>query len=95
VTPIIPLTIEVLSALAQKIGLSLGLSRAELMGGSRRRSVVEGRNLVSYVAIRGYGTSLTQVTQVLNISVQGVLRGVDRGEQEFQKRGWAIEDFLQ
>ena len=62
------------------------------MGGSRRRRVVEGRNLVSYVAIRGYGTSLTQV---LNISVQGVLRGVDRGEQEFQKRGWAIEDFLQ
>jgi hypothetical protein len=54
-----------------------------------------GRNLVSYVAIRGYGTSLTQVAQVLDISVKSVLRGVERGEQEFRKRGWAIEDFLQ
>ncbi len=86
---------EVLSALAEKIGLSLGLSRAELMGGSRRRRVVEGRNLVSYVAIRGYGTSLTQVAKVLNISVQSVLRGVDRGEEEFQKRGWTVADFIQ
>lgn len=85
----------VLSALAEKIGLRLGLSRAELMGGSRRRCVVEGRNLVSYVAIRGYGTSLTQVAKVLNISVQSVLRGVDRGEEEFQKRGWTVADFIQ
>jgi len=86
--------VEVLSALAGKIGLRLGLSRAELMGGSRRRSVAEGRNLVSYVAIRGYGTSLTKAGKVLNISVQSVLRGMERGEQEFQKRGWAIADFL-
>jgi REP element-mobilizing transposase RayT len=86
---------EVLSALAEKIGLRLGLSRAELMGGSRRRRVVEGRILVSYVAIRGYGTSLTQVAKVLNISVQSVLRGMDRGEEEFQKRGWTVADFIQ
>ena len=86
---------EVLSALAGKIGVRLGLSRAELLGAGRRRSVVEGRSLVSYVAIRGYGTSLTQAGKVLNISVQSVLRGVERGEQEFQKRGWAIADFLQ
>jgi hypothetical protein len=64
------------------------------MGGIRQRSVVEGRNLVSYVAIRGYGMSLTQAGKVLNISVRSVLRGVERGEQEFQKRGWAIADFL-
>jgi len=44
---------------------------------SRRRSVVGGRNLVRYVAIRGYGTPLTHVAKVLNISVQSVLRGVD------------------
>ena len=54
-----------------------------------------GRNLVSYVAIRGYGTSLTQVAKVLNISVQSVLRGVDRGGEEFQKRGGVIADSLQ
>ena len=64
------------------------------MGGSRRRSVGGERNLVSYVAIRGYGTSLTQVAKVLNISVQSVLRGVDRGEEEFHRREWALADFL-
>ena len=35
-----------------------------------------------------------QVAKVLNISVQSVLRGVDRGEQEFEKREWAIADLL-
>jgi hypothetical protein len=64
----------VLSGLAGEIGLRLGLSRAELMGGNRRRSAVEERNPVSYVGIRGYGTSLTQVARVLNICVQSVLR---------------------
>ena len=42
------LAIEVLSALAQKIGLGLGLSRAELMGGGRRRNVVEGALSVTW-----------------------------------------------
>ena len=79
----------------EKIGLRLGLSMAELMGGSRRRSGVGARNLVSYVAIRGYGGSPTQVAKVLNKSVQSVLRGVDRGEEEFQKRGWTVADFIQ
>ncbi len=84
---------EVLSALVDKVGSILGLSRAELIGGSRRRSVVGGRNLICYVAIHGYGMSLTQVAKALNVSVQSILRGVDRGKQEFGKRGWAISDF--
>ncbi len=41
--------------LAEEVGSKLQLSRAELVGGSRRRQVVEGRNLVSYVAVHGYG----------------------------------------
>jgi len=85
---------EVLSALAKEMGSRLGLSGAELMGGSRRRSVVAGRSLVSYVAVRGYGASLTQVAKVLNISAQSVLRGMAYGEGEFQKRKWAIADFV-
>jgi len=56
---------------------------------------VEGSKLVNYVAIRGYGTSLTQAARALNISVQSVPRGVEQGEQEFQKRAWVISDFLQ
>ncbi len=85
---------EVLLGLAEKIGLTLGVSSAELMGGSRRRRIVEGRSLVSYVAIRGYGMSLTQVAKVMNIAVQSVLRGVERGEEGFHRREWVLADFL-
>lgn len=74
---------EVLWRLEEKISRKLGLSRAELSGGTRRRRVVEGRNLVSYAGVRGYGMSLTQVTKVLNISSQSVLRGIERGGEEF------------
>ena len=41
--------LEVLSGLAERLGLSLELSRAELMGGSRRRRV--------------YGISLTKIAR--------------------------------
>ncbi len=87
--------VEVLLALPGKIGLRLGLSWAQLklMGGSRRRSVVEGNPSVMW-RFMGYGTSLTQTAEVLNIAVQSVFRGVKRGEQEFKKRGWATADFL-
>ena len=46
----------------------------------RRRSVVRGRNLVSYVAIRGNGTSLTHVWP-LNLLVQSVFREWIEGER--------------
>src|SRR4030042_25312 len=60
------------------------------MGGSWRRRKVVGGSLVDYVAIRKYGVSLTRVAKVMNISVQSLLRGVDRGGEEFRKREWAI-----
>ncbi len=69
--------------LAQKVGSRLGLSEAEAVGGSRRRRVVEGRNLVSYVAVHGYGMGLAQVGKGLKVSIQSVLRGVDSGGEDF------------
>jgi len=85
---------EVLSELAEKIGLALGVSRPELMGGGRRREIVVGRSLVSYVAIRGYGMSLKKIAQGMNISVQSVLRGLEKGGGEFHRREWVLADFL-
>ena len=38
--------------------------------------------------------SLTQVAKVMNIAVQSVLRGVERGEEEFYRREWALANFL-
>ena len=74
---------EVLSGLAERIELTLGLATAELMGGSRGRRVAEGRSLVSYRAIRGYKMSLTQIGKGMNISVQSALSGVERGKDKF------------
>ncbi len=65
------------------------------MGGSRRRLVVEGRNLVSYVAVHGYGMTLTHVARGLNVSIQSVIRGVDNGAEGFQRRGWRLQSFIQ
>ncbi len=70
---------EIIFALVNKVGMKLGLTRAELVGGSRRRKVVQGRNLISYEAICKYGMKLSQVSRVLNISKQSVLRGVELG----------------
>ena len=70
---------DLLSRLAEEIGSKLQLSRAQLTGGGRQRRVVEGRNLVSYVAVNGYGMTLTHVAQGLNVSIQSVIRGVNNG----------------
>ena len=81
--------------LAEEVGTKLQLSRAELMGGSRRRLVVEGRNLVSYVAVHGYGMTLTNVARGLNVAIQSVIRGVDHGAEGLRRRGWRLQGFIQ
>ncbi len=86
--------LEVLLRLAEEVGSKLQLSRAELMGGSRRRRVVEGRNLVSYVAVHGYGMTLTHVARGLNVSIQSVIRGVDNGVEGLRRRGWRLQGFI-
>jgi transposase len=57
--------------------------------------VVEGRNLISFGAVRGYGMNLSQVSKILKVSKQSVLRGVERGAEGFQQRGWSLGGFQQ
>jgi putative transposase len=85
---------DVLLRLAEELGSKLNLSRAQLTGGGRQRRVVEGRNLVSYVGVHGYGMTPTQVGRGLNVSVQSVIRGVNSGAEGFRKRGWRVQDFI-
>jgi REP element-mobilizing transposase RayT len=84
---------ETVLTLVEEIGSRLGLTVGELMTGSRRRRVVEGRNLISFAVVRGYGMSLGEAGKLLNISKQSVLRGVERGPDGFQQRGWCLGDF--
>ena len=79
-------------SLIEAVASRLGLSRAEVTGGSRRRQVVEARNLISHVAVRGFGMSLIEVSTSLRVSKQSILRGVEIGEQVLQEKGWEIGD---
>jgi len=85
---------EVLMRLAEEVSSKLELPPAELRGGSRRRLVVEGKNLISYVAIHGYGITLTHVARGLNVSIQSIIHGVNNGAEGFRKRGWRLQDFI-
>ncbi len=70
----------------------LGLEEAELVGGGKRRSVIVGRNVVSYVAVRIHGLTLTRVARALRVSKQSVLRGVERGEDLLKGLAWDATD---
>ncbi len=74
---------ETVLKLVEEIGSRLGLTVAELVSGSRRRRVVEARHLISFAVVRGHGMSLSQAAELLNISKQSVLRGVERGPDGF------------
>jgi chromosomal replication initiation ATPase DnaA len=83
-----------LQRLMEAVASRLELSNAEVAGGSRRRHIVEARNLISHLAVRGYGMPLTKVAAVLKISKQSVLRGLEKGEQMLRDRGWEAADLI-
>lgn len=70
-----------------KLGERLDLSNAEVTKGGWRRRMVEAKNLISHVAVRGCGMSLAEVSTVLRVSKQRILRGVERGDQRLRKKG--------
>ena len=65
-----------------------------MLGGSRRRRLVEARNIMSYMAVREYGKSLKEMSEVLSISKESVLRGLETGEGSLRKRGCTAEAFI-
>jgi chromosomal replication initiation ATPase DnaA len=77
----------------KRVGKKLGLSRGEVVGGSRRRKVVRARNIISYVAVHEYGLSLKEVSEALRVSKQSVLRGLAAGEVSLKKQIEKIEEF--
>ena len=84
----------VIDTLSKTVAERLGLSRVEVIGGSRRRRVVEARAIISYVAIREYGTSLAAISRVLRVSKQSILRGLGKGEHVLKEKGWAVKELM-
>jgi hypothetical protein len=83
-----------LDPMVETVGKALSLSRGEVLGGSGRRRVVEDRNIISSMAVREYGKSLKEMSEVLSISKQSVLRGLETGEGSLRKRRFTIEAFI-
>ncbi len=84
-----------LDSLIEAVASRMNLSNAEVRGGGRRRRVVEARILISLVAVREYGLSLTEVSRALGVSKQSVLRGLERGDQVLRQKGWEVKDLIQ
>jgi REP element-mobilizing transposase RayT len=83
-----------LDGLISKVTRRLGLTREELTGGSRRRIVVSGRYLISYLLVHQRGYPVTDVARILKVSGQSVLRAVERGPRLLKDLGWeeGVED---
>lgn len=86
--------VEELQGLIKEVELKLGLFENEVMGGSRRRRVIEARDIVSHIAVRRFGTSLKEVGEALRVSKQSVFRGIERGERKLKERGWKLSDII-
>jgi len=84
-----------LAKLIRKVSLKLDLSEKEVIGGNRRRNIVEARDLISYIGVRSYGMSLTAVAGRLKVSKQSVLRGVEKGLEVLQRKGWNVQEFIE
>jgi putative transposase len=70
-----------IASLCTDIARRWSVSSLEIASASRRHNVVLARALVSFVAVRRYGLSLTAVARGLHISKQTVFRGLALAEQ--------------
>ena len=68
------------------------ITRAELLGGSKRRVVSEVRQLLSYAGIRQLGIPAADIGRALNVSGQSVLQGATRAEAVWESLDWIMEE---
>jgi len=76
-----------LEALINSVASLLKLNTTEITSGSRRRCVVEARKVISFVAIRKLGMSLSSVSARMNVSKQSIIRGMEGGEKVLDEFG--------
>jgi len=72
--------------LMQRCAGAFEVDPGEVYGRSRRRSVVQARAVVSYLAVSHLGLSAAAVAGALGITPAVVLRGVDRGRRTLAMR---------
>ncbi len=75
-----------LPALIERVAQAYGMTADEIIGGSKRRTVVAARSVVSALAVRELGLPLVRVARAINVSSQTVLAGVERGAKALRSQ---------
>ena len=83
-----------LPPLLAHVAQRLALTVTEVTARSRRRSVVQARDIVSYVAVCQAGLPARQVAPWVGLSPRAVLEAVARGRGEVRAHPIALEDVL-
>jgi REP element-mobilizing transposase RayT len=84
----------VLDRIIANVARGLGLTTAELTSGSRRRVVAKGRYVVGYVGVRTHGHTASEVARRLSVSIQSVVRGIERGPALLADLGWNADKLV-
>jgi len=83
-----------LDALCARAAAHFGLERGEIAGASVRHDVLAARAVISHLAVRHHGMSLTAVGRHLSLSKQSIARALGRAASVYRKRGCTAADFL-
>ena len=67
------------------------VSDAELFGRSKRRPVTAVRQLLSYAGSRQLGLSAAEISRVMNVSGQAILKSAAKAEQTWEGLDWLME----
>jgi len=87
--------IRVLESLGERVSCRFSITSNELCSPTKRQNVIDARAILSYLAVRHHGLSLTAVARHLNVARQSVARGLARAERVFVERGGDLVDFLE
>lgn len=83
-----------LDHLQRAVAVMTAISQEELVGASKRRSVVRARSLFCYWAVQEFGCTMTVVSRHLKISLPTVSVAFQKGEKLVREGGLVLEDYL-
>jgi len=86
---------EAIERLCRRVAKRLDLTVQQIRSASLQPHVLDARAIVSHVAVRHYGLSMTATARFLRISRQSVRRALDRTQGACDRLGYSLSDFLQ
>jgi chromosomal replication initiation ATPase DnaA len=69
-----------LEALADTVSKAFGVSAEQLKSGSRRRTIVQARSVLAWIAVRLHGYNGVEIAEAFSLSSPTVSRIIEKGE---------------